>query len=129
MARRKKVKVYELPRDGATYWLTRYEVGVKNGARTYEAMIPAMKENYGAWVQFALPEIAKVAQTLPDKVEGADPATNYERRGAPFARKFRELGKRFKVHKLTVALRTLGAVPVPEVAAPPARVRELPPLA
>jgi hypothetical protein len=129
MARRKKVKVYELPRDGATYWLARYEVGVKNGAKTYEAMIPAMKENYGTWVQFALPELAKVAQTLPDKIEGADPATNYERRGAPFARKFRELGKRFKVHKLSVALRTLGVVPAPEVVAPPARVRELPPLA
>jgi hypothetical protein len=129
MARRKKVKVYELPKDGATYWLSRYEVGVKNGAKTYEAMIPAMKENYGTWVQFALPEIAKVAQTLPDKIEGADPATNYERRGAPFARKFRELGKKFKVHKLTVALKTLGVVPAPEVVAPPARVREIPPLA
>jgi hypothetical protein len=128
MARRKKVKVYELPKDGTTYWIGRYEIGVKNGAKTYEAMIPTMKENYGAWVQFALPEVVKVAQALPDKVEGADPATNYERRGAPFARKFRELGKKFKMHKLTVALKTLGVAPAPEVVAPPARIREVPPL-
>jgi hypothetical protein len=129
MARRKKVKVYELPKDGVKYWTERYEVGVKNGAKTYEAMIPTMKTNYGVWVNFALPEIVKVAQALPDKIEGADPATNYERRGAPFARKFRELGKKFKVHKLTVALETLGLKPVAEVSIPPARVREIPPLA
>jgi hypothetical protein len=128
MARRKKVKVYELPKDGAKYWTDRYEVGVKSGAKKYEAMIPTMTTNYGVWVGFALPEIVRVAETLPEKIEGADPATNYERRGAPFARKFRELGKKFKVHKLKVALETLGIKPAVEVAVPPARVREVPPL-
>ena len=129
MARRKKVKVYELPKDGAEYWQKRYEVGVRNGVRTYETMIPAMTQNYGAWVNFVLPEIVRVAKTLPEKIEGADPAANYERRGAPFARKFKELGKKFKVHKLTAALQTLGIAAAPEVVAPPAKVRELPPLA
>lgn len=130
MARRKKVKVYELEKDGATYWLSRYEIGVKNGAKTYEAMIPAMKSNYGAWVNFALPEIAKIAEGLPEKVEGADPAVNYERRGAVFARKFRDLGRAFKKYKLSKALETLGVVPTSVgVPLPPARVREVPPLA
>ena len=128
MARRKKVKVYELEKDGATYWLTKYEVGVRKGAKTYEEMIPAMKDNYGAWVVFALPEIAKVAQTLPDKIEGADPAVNYERRGAIFARKFRELGKKFKHFKLARALGTLGVATPTVVVTPPTRVREVPPL-
>jgi hypothetical protein len=129
MAGRKKVKVYELPKDGVKYWAGRYEIGVKAGAKTYEAMIPTMTANYETWVNYALPEIVKVAQTLPAKIEGADPATNYERRGAPFARKFRELGKKFKMHKLTAALKTLGVVPAPEAVVPPVRVRELPPLA
>ena len=130
MARRRKVKVYELEKDGATYWVTRYEIGVKNGAKTYEAMIPTMKNNYATWVSFALPEIAKIASTLPPKVEGADPAENYARRGAVFARKFRELGRAFKKFKLSKALETLGVVPTPTVVPPPpARVREVPPLA
>jgi hypothetical protein len=130
MARRKKVKVYELEKDGATYWVSRYELGVKKGAKTYEEMIPTMRNNYGAWVAFALPEIAKVAQTLPEKVEGADPAVNYERRGAVFARLFRKLGKDFKKLKLRKALETLGVAPTPVVVPPPpARVREVPPLA
>jgi hypothetical protein len=89
-----------------------------------------MKSNYGAWVNFALPEIAKIAKDLPAKIEGADPAVNYERRGAVFARKFRELGKAFNKFKLSKALESLGVVPTPVVVPPPpARVREVPPLA
>jgi hypothetical protein len=130
MARRKKVKVYQLEKDGATYWVSRYEIGVKNGAKTYEAMIPTMRNNYATWVNFALPEIVKIAKDLPPKIEGADPAVNYERRGAVFARKFRELGRAFSKFKLSKALESLGVVPTPEIIPPPpARVREVPPLA
>jgi len=126
---RKRVKVYELEKDGATYWLTRYELGVRKGAKTYEEMIPAMKTNYGVWVNFVYPELVKLASTLPAKVEGADPAENYGRRGAPFARKFKELGKKFKAAKLAEVLRSLGVAPAAPVAAPPApKVKEIPPL-
>jgi len=130
MARRRKVKVYELEKDGGTYWVTRYEIGVKNGVKTYEAMIPTMRNNYATWVSFVLPEIARIAKDLPPKIEGADPATNYERRGAVFARKFRELGRAFKKLKLSRALETLGVVPTTAVVPPPpVKIREAPPLA
>jgi len=117
----KKVKVYLLPRDGLTYWVERYRRGVEAGAEKYKAMIPYMESSYKGWASYTFTELVKVAQTLPAKVEGADPAENYSRRGAPFARLFKSLSKKYQLEKIARAL----TVAPP---APPAVPREVPTL-
>jgi len=116
---RKRLKVYQVGLDGKTLWTRTYEAGVKDGVKTYESMIPYMVSNYSGWIDFVFDKLLETASKMPDKVEGADPADNYVRRGAPFARLFKELSKTYRKAKIAKAL----------APTPPARPRTLPPIA
>jgi hypothetical protein len=121
MARR-KVKVYELPRDGLSYWENRYKTGVEQGAEKYKAMIPVMTTNYRNWINFVYNDLVKLAQEIAKIPKGEDPGLNYLKRGAPFARLFREKGAQFKLHKITIAAGITPPTPTPT---PPPRIREI----
>jgi hypothetical protein len=115
---RKRVKVYQIGPDGKTLWRTTYEVGVKEGVKKYEAKIPYMVSSYSGWIDFVFDKLVETAAKIPEKIEGADPAENYARRGAPFARLFKTLGREYRRTKIAKVL----------VPAPPAKVREVPPI-
>jgi len=116
---RKRVKVYQIGFDGKSLWTNTYEVGVREGVKKYEAKIPYMVSNYTGWIDFVFDKLLETASKLPDKVEGADPSENYARRGAPFARLFKELGRTYRKAKIVKAV----------APTPPARPRALPPIA
>jgi hypothetical protein len=121
MARR-KVKVYELPQDGITYWGGRYKAGVEAGAEKYKAMIPVMTSNYTNWINFVYKDLVELAQRIANIPKTDDPAVNYSRRGAPFARLFKSKGAQYKVHKIARAAGVTVPTPTPT---PPPKITEL----
>jgi len=116
---RKKVKVYELPQDGLSYWESRYKAGVEAGAEKYKQMIPTMVSNYKNWISFIYKDLVELAQKIAKIPKTADPAVNYAKRGAPFARLFKAKGAQFKVHKIAraagVTVSTPTSVSPPEI--------------
>jgi len=115
---RKRLKVYQFGLDGKTLWTNTYESGVKDGVKEYERKIPYMVSSYTGWVDFVFDRLLETASKIPDSIEGADPAENYARRGAPFARLFKELGRSYRKAKIAKAL----------APTPPARPKTLPPI-
>jgi len=110
---RKRVKIYQIGYDGKTLWRTSYEVGVREGAKKYEAKIPYMSANYIGWIDFVFDQLVETASKLPDRIEGADPAENYRNRGAPFARLFKELGSKYRKAKIAKVLAPIPTKPTP----------------
>jgi hypothetical protein len=74
------------------------------------------------WIRFIYNDLVDLAKKIASIPKTDDPAENYVRRGAPFARLFKSKGAQFKVHKIA---RAAGVtVPTPTVTPPP-RITEL----
>lgn len=106
---------------GKEAWLLAYRTGVEAGAEKYRAKVPIMSTGYSVWIDHVFDQVVATLATLPAKVEGGDPADNYARRGAPFARLFKRLAEDYKRKKAEAIRRVVTPIPAPVATPAPAR--------